>query len=158
MSDTFRRTLSPRELQASMNEWPTFSAQEITVEELDESWQYAVIRLGLSSTNANFFGTAFGGSLFTMVDPFFVILAAQQLGPEYAVWDKSVEIDFARPGTGPVTARVEMPPEVVQEMRDAVADGQKLLRWFEVDVVGEDGEVVARQRRQLYVRKQRPRD
>lgn len=151
----WKRALTPAELQSHINAWPTFAAQRIEVVELAEDWTRCVVRLDLTPDNANFFGTQFGGSLFTMIDPFVVILAAQQLGPEYAVWDKSVEIDFVRPGTGPVTATVEMSPEVVQEMRDATAGGEKLLRWFEVDLLAEDGAVVARQRRELYVRRAR---
>ncbi|NLJ55010.1 MAG: DUF4442 domain-containing protein [Intrasporangiaceae bacterium] len=151
----WKRSLSPAQLQEHINAWPTFAAQKITLEEIADDWTRALVRLDLTPENANFFGTQFGGSLFTMIDPFVVILAAQQLGPDYAVWDVSVEIDFVRVGTGPVTAEVLMPPEVVAEMKSAADTGEKVLRWFEVDLVMDDGSVVARQRRQLYVRRQR---
>ena len=118
-----------------------------------DDWTRAVIRLDLTPENANYFGTAFGGSLFSMIDPFVVILAANQLGPEYAVWDKTVEIDFVRPGTGPVTATVEMPASTMEEVRAATADGSKLLRTFEVPLLAEDGSVVAVQQRTLYFRR-----
>lgn len=152
----WKRSLSPAEFQEHINAWPTFAAQQITLEEVADDWSRALVRLDLTPQNANFFGTQFGGSLFTMIDPFVVILCAQQLGTDYAVWDVSVEIDFLKVGTGPVTAEVLMPPEVVEEIREAAASGEKVLRWFEIDLVMEDGTVVvARQRRQLYIRRNR---
>ena len=153
MSETFSRSLTAEQLRQGINTWPTFVAQKISVTELAEDWTRAVIRLDLTPENANYFGTAFGGSLFSMIDPFVVILAANQLGVDYAVWDKSVEIDFVRPGTGPVTATVDMPADVIDEIRAATADGQKLLKTFEVPLLAEDDSVVALQKRVLYIRR-----
>ena len=145
--------MTPDKLKHWINKWPTFVGQGIEVLEVGDDWTYAVVRLNSTEANANYLGTAFGGSLFSMVDPFFVILALEQLGPDVNVWDKAAEIEFVRPGTSAVTARIEMPADIVEEMRVATKDGAKLLRWFEVDLVDDAGEVVARARRQLYVRK-----
>jgi len=153
MTEAFSRDLTAEQLRQGINAWPTFVAQKIEVTEIADDWTRAVIRLDLTAENANYFGTAFGGSLFSMIDPFVVILAANQLGTEYAVWDKSVEIDFVRPGTGPVTATVEMPADVIDQIRIATAGGDKLLRTFEVPLLAEDGSVVAVQKRLLYIRR-----
>lgn len=41
---------------------------------------------------------------------------------------------------------------VLEELRTAAAGGDKVLRWFSNDVVDAGGEVVARVRKQVYVR------
>lgn len=158
MPDAFTRGLSADQLRQNLNAWPTFAAQAIDVVEIAADWSRAVVRLDLTPQNANYFGTAFGGSLFSMIDPFLVILLANQLGEEYAVWDKVVEIDFVRPGTGPVTAVVDVPADVTAEVRAATDGGSKLLRWFEVPLTMDDGTVVAVQKRQIYVRRRRETD
>lgn len=142
-------------LRDLLNGWGPFKAQRIEVLEVAADWSHAEIRMDLQADNGNYYGTAFGGTLFSMVDPFFVILALHQLGDGYVVWDKAAEIDFVSPGVSAVTARVEMPAAAVEEMRAAAAGGDKVLRWFNVDMVGADGAVVATSRRQLYVRKKR---
>lgn len=142
-------------LRELLNGWGPFKAQRLEVLEVGGDWSHAVIRMGLEADNGNYFGTAFGGTLFSMVDPFFVILAVRQLGEDYVVWDKAAEITFVKPGTSAVTARVEMPAGVIEEIRLAAADGDKVLRWFDVDMIDEEGDVVARARRQLYVRKKK---
>ena len=42
---------------------------------------------------------------------------------------------------------------VLDELRAATANGDKVLRWFDADVLDEQGDVVARTRKQLYVRR-----
>ncbi len=155
MNPAERWDLTPAEMREQLCTWPTFAAQRIVVEEIAEDWSRAVVSMRVGRDNGNYFGTAFGGSMFAMVDPFVVVLAAKQLGPAYAVWDKLAEIDFLRPGTGTVRAVVDMPTEVVASLADEAAGGAKVLRWFEVPVVGEDGDPVAVQRRRLYVRERR---
>ncbi len=147
--------LAPEDLRRQLNAWPTFAAQRIVVEEIAGDWSRAVVSMRVGTDNANYFGTAFGGSMFSMVDPFVVVLAAKQLGPSYAVWDQAAEIDFLRPGTGTVTTVVDMPADVVGSLADEAAGGAKVLRWFEVPILGEDGSAVAVQRRRLYVRERR---
>ena len=38
--------------------------------------------------NRNYVGTHFGGSLFAMTDPFYMLMMMRNLGPDYIVWDK----------------------------------------------------------------------
>ncbi len=155
MSTHAETQYTPEQFRDMINNWPGFVAQKVRVTEIAADWTYVVVRMELTPENANFFGTAFGGTLFSMIDPFLTILTDRQLGSGYAVWDSSAEIDFVRPGRSAVTARVEVAPDVVGEIRAATEGGDKHLRWFEVELRDEDGEVVAVQRRQLYVRRQR---
>ncbi|HET6553218.1 MAG TPA: tetrameric acyl-CoA thioesterase, partial [Dyella sp.] len=70
----------------------------------------------------------------------------------YYVWDKAGAIDFVAPGREDVYAHFKLDAAVVEELRQAAAGGDKVLRWFDVDVAARSGEVVARVRKQLYVR------
>ncbi len=46
---------------------------------------------------------------------------------------------------------------MLDELREAAADGSKVLRWFDTEVLDASGELVARVRKQLYVRLKRDR-
>ena len=108
--------------------------------------------LRLRPWNRNYVRTQFGGNLFAMTDPFWMLLAIHQLGNDYFVWDKAGAIEFVAPGREDVYAHFKLEASVVDELRAAAAGGEKVLRWFDVDVVTRGGEVVARVRKQLYVR------
>lgn len=111
------------------------------------------VELRLRPWNRNLFGTHFGGSLYSMCDPWFVFLLVRHLGPGYLVWDKAAAIEFLRPGRGRVTATFHVPPEKVEEIRAAAERDGKTEPVLTVDVVSDDGEVVARVTKTLWVRK-----
>lgn len=137
--------------------WPVFLFSGIRVTRVDDDFRFARVELRQRWFNRNYVGTHFGGSLFAMTDPFWMIMLLQRLGPGYLVWDQAGEIRFEKPGRGTVVAEFRLEDAVVQEVRDAAEGGEKVLRWFDVDVVDAGGEVVARVRKQVYVRKKRPR-
>lgn len=83
------------------------------------------------------------------------MLIAHQLGREVVVWDTRGEIEFVRPGRGVLTARFEVSREKAAELRERARDGAKVLEWFETEVVDAHGDVVARVRREVYVRERR---
>jgi acyl-coenzyme A thioesterase PaaI-like protein len=111
------------------------------------------VRMKLSRFNRNYVGTQFGGSLYSMCDPFFMLILAQALGRGYIVWDKAATIRFRRPGRGTVRATFHIPPERIAEIR-AAADAQgKIEPTFEVAVLDDAGEIVAEVEKLLYVRR-----
>jgi acyl-coenzyme A thioesterase PaaI-like protein len=136
--------------------WPPFVFAGIRVTDLADDWSHVRVELRERWFNRNYVGTHFGGSLFAMTDPFWMILLLRRLGPGYRVWDAAGAIEFVKPGRGTVTADFTLDEATVEAVRAATADGEKHLRWFEVDVTDASGEVVARVRKQVYVRRQRP--
>lgn len=113
------------------------------------------VEMPLTPLNRNFVGTQFGGSLYAMCDPFFMLMLIERLGPGYVVWDKAASIEFLRPGRGTVRARFEVPDERVDEIRREVDRAGKTLPRFEVTVFSEDATPVARVEKTLYVRRER---
>lgn len=148
-----KRSLPPRHLARLMSLWPPFLFSGIRVVHVSDDWRRAHVRLRLTRWNSNYVRTAFGGSLFAMVDPFWMLLAMNVLGRDYVVWDKAGEIDFVAPGRGTVHARFELTDEHVEQLVAPTRDGGKALVWFETAVVDDAGAVVARVRKQLYVRR-----
>ena len=150
--------MKPRNLRRYVNLWPPMLFSGIRVEHLGDDWRSARVRLKLRWYNRNYVGTQFGGSLFSMVDPWWMILVMECLGRDYVVWDQAGEISFIAPGREDVFAEFKVDDAVLDELRAATANGGKHLRWFETEVRTAGGEVVARVRKQLYVRRKRDRN
>ena len=141
-------------IRRALNIWPPFAFAGIRVERLSPDFRSARVRLRFNPLNRNYVGTQFGGSLFAMTDPFWMFLVLRNLGErDYIVWDKAGEIDFVAPGRSAVIAEFELTDEVLDELRAAAESGERVLRWFETEVKAPDGTVVARVRKQLYIRK-----
>ena len=145
-------------LRHVLNLWPPFLFSGVHVSRLDADYRHARIELRMRPWNRNYVRTHFGGSLFSMTDPFWMLLVMQSLGRDYIVWDKAGAIEFVKPGRGTVRASFDLEEDVLDELRQATADGDKVLRWFDTDVIDASSDVVARVRKQLYVRRKRDRD
>jgi acyl-coenzyme A thioesterase PaaI-like protein len=140
---TFRRLL---------NLWPPFFFNSIRLLSLDDDYTEARVVLRLRPWNHNYVRTQFGGNLFAMADPFWMLLILHHLGKDHFVWDKAGAIDFVAPGRADVYADFKLEAGVIEELRAAAAGGEKVLRWFELPLKTATGEVVAVVRKQIYVR------
>lgn len=147
---------TPHGLRRALRVWPPYRCAGITVLDIADDWSSARVRLRLGRFNRNYFGTHFGGSLYAMSDPFWALLVVQRLGKGYIVWDKAGEIEYVSPGRGDVFAEFKLTEDRLEGIREATANGEKALPWFESEVTAADGTVVARVRKQLYVRRGNP--
>ena len=138
-----------------LNLWPPYLFAGVRVRTIADDWGHAEVELRAHWWNRNYVGVHFGGSLFAMTDPFWMLLAVHRLGREYIVWDKAGEIAFLKPGRGTVRAEFRLDDATLDEIRAATADGGKHLHWFETEIIDANGEVVARARKQLHVRRKR---
>lgn len=137
----------------ALNLWPPFFFSGVHITSVASDFRHARVELRARPWNRNYFGTHFGGSLFAMTDPFWMLLAMKSLGNDFIVWDKAGSIEFLKPGRGTVHACFVLDDAILDELRTATGEGAKALRWFETDVIDATGDVVARVRKQLYVRR-----
>ncbi|MGC4117075.1 MAG: YiiD C-terminal domain-containing protein [Myxococcales bacterium] len=142
-----------RALARLLNVYPPYLGAGVRVREVDSHTFDVSMRL--RPWNQNYFGTHFGGSLYSMCDPFFALVLARELGPEYVVWDKAAAIRFLKPGKGTVRARFAVPPERVHEIRAKLEHARKDEPRFTAQVLDAAGDVVAEVDKHLYVRKAR---
>lgn len=140
-------------LRHGMNVWPPFLGAGITVEYISRDFRQAKVRLKHGLLNRNILGVHFGGSLFAMTDPFFMMMVSQNLGKGYIIWDQAAKIEFLKPGKGKVHATFEITQTQLDEIIIAAASGNKVLKDFVVDVKDKQEDVVARITKTLYIRK-----
>jgi acyl-coenzyme A thioesterase PaaI-like protein len=135
-----------------MRLYPPFVGAGVRVTGAAADASRVTVEMPLTRLNRNFVGTHFGGSLYAMCDPFFMLMLMERLGPEYVVWDKAARIEFLRPGRGTVRATFEVGDARVAAIRADADRAGKVLPEFEVTVVAADGTEVARVHKTLYVR------
>ena len=144
--------MNARLLSRGMKWWPPFLGAGIRVRSMSDDFRDAVVELKLGRLNRNYVGTHFGGSLYAMTDPFFMIMLLHNLGGDYLVWDKSGSIEYVAPGRGTVSAHFHLSEKRIAQIRADAAGGAKVLPEFEVDVKDAAGGLVARVHKTLYVR------
>jgi len=140
-----------RFMEKMINYYPPLFGAGIRSRYIDE--RTIQVTMKLTKLNRNIVGVHFGGSLYAMCDPWFMLILMRLLGSDYIVWDKSASIQFLRPGKSKVTATFTISPEREDEIRTAADRGEKLEPTFAVDVMDEENQIVAHVEKLLYVRK-----
>jgi acyl-coenzyme A thioesterase PaaI-like protein len=129
--------------------WPPLFGTGIKVTRLDKDLRAVDVEMRLTRLNRNYMGVHFGGSLFSMTDPFYMIMLGTNLGREYVVWDKSASIRYKKPGTGRVRAEFRLSEERLAAIRAALEVGRYDARFI-VEVKDDGGAVVAEVERVIY--------
>lgn len=135
-----------------INLWPPYLFAGIHVTAISADYRRIRVELRQRFWNVNYVRTHFGGNLFSMTDPFWMLALLKNMGPKYFVWDKAGQIDFVKPGRGVVAAEFLLDAAMLDAIKAEAANGGKVLKWFENDIVDANGDVVARVRKQVYVR------
>lgn len=148
MSSTWRRFR-----EWLINYYPPLLGAGIRSHTIDE--HTIRVEMKLTTLNRNILGVHFGGSLYAMCDPWFMLILMRSLGTDYVVWDKAASIRFLEPGRGTVTATFHIPQERIAEIRQDADRGQKTEPTFAVDVLDAQGQAIANVEKLLYVHKKK---
>ncbi len=142
-----------KKLLKRMRFYPPLLGAGIRVRRISADFQTIDVEMPLRFWNRNYVGTHFGGSLYSMCDPFFMVMLMENLGPDYIVWDKAATIRFKKPGKGVMKATFNLPTEKITDIRNQADCQEKVEPQFQVVVTDAEGNVVAEVDKLLYVKK-----
>jgi acyl-coenzyme A thioesterase PaaI-like protein len=139
-----------------INSWPPFLGAGIRVTRMDDDLRAVDVELRAHWYNRNYVGTHYGGSLYSMADPFYMLMLIRNLGPGYIVWDKAASVRFRRPAKGTVRAEFRLTQQQLDSFRERLQAEGKIEPTFVVEIKDEAGEVVALVEKLLYIRREPP--
>jgi len=143
----------PSHLRRLVNLWPPFLGAGIRINRIAPDMRAIDVEMKLRFWNANYVGTHFGGSLFAMTDPFYMLMLMANLGPDYIVWDKAATIRYKKPGKGRVRAEFRLAEKQIEDIREKLRTLPKYEPLFTVEVKSEDGMVIAAVEKVLHVKR-----
>jgi hypothetical protein len=147
------KRLFKNNLRVMFNLWPPLLGAGIRITRIQADWREVDVEMKLRRWNANYVGTHYGGSLYSMTDPFYMVMLIEILGGDFIVWDKAASIRFRRPGRRTVFAKFRITEEQIAEIREALKTEEKIDREFRVEVKSGDGEIIAEVKKLLQFRK-----
>ena len=122
-----------------------------------EDWSEVRLDLPLSWRTRNYVGTIFGGSIYSAVDPIYMLMLIHRLGPDYVVWDKSASIQFKKPGRETLHARFLVNDDELAAIRSALESQRSIDRTYSVDLVDGSGTICATVEKVIYIRRREQR-
>ena len=121
-----------------------------------EDWSEVRLEIPLSWRTRNYVGTIFGGSLYSAVDPIYMLMLIHRLGPEFVVWDKAATIQFLKPGRETLQARFVVGDDELAAIRTALESQRSVDRNYVIDLVNSSGTVCASVEKIIYIRRPEP--
>ena len=135
--------------------WAPFRGAKISVDYISEDYKQVDVSMKLGIKNRNIVGTHFGGSLYAMTDPFYMVMLMKILGNEFIVWDKSANIKFKKPGKSKVRAHYRLTDDDIKSILARIESEERATCLWEkkVEVLDEQDEVVAEVDKIVYIKK-----
>lgn len=126
-----------------INFWPPFLFAGIQIIKCTKNFRHIVVKLKLRFWNKNYVGTQFGGSLFSMTDPFYMLMLIKNLGHEYVIWDKEAKIRYLKPGKSDVTAEFLLTEKDLDDIRQTVHEHGHMNWKREIEIKDKNQEIIA---------------
>jgi len=148
-----KKKMSPLLARIGFNLYPPFLGAGIRIKKISPQINDILIELKRHFWNRNYVNTHYGGSLYSMCDPFYMLILMNNIGRGYIVWDKEATIRFKKAVKDPVYAYFSISEEKLNEIRSRVDKEGKIEFVLTVEVKTKDGTIIAEVDKLLYVKK-----
>jgi hypothetical protein len=109
-------------MRRGFNFWPCIWCAGGTIQFISSDYHEMHVGLKLNIRTRNRVGTVFGGSIYSSVDPYYMLMFMQILGKDYVVWDKAASVKFVRPIVAAVKCRFLITDELITEVKQKIND------------------------------------
>lgn len=125
----------------------------VKLKEMSKDFRHCKVEMPLTFYNKNYMGTQFGGSLYSMTDPWYMLMLIKNLGPGYIVWDKAASIRFLKPGRDKVSADFNLTQADIDSIKNELETSTKMDKHFKVEIKDTSGKLIAEVDKVVYIRK-----
>lgn len=150
---SFLSDLRQKFLEHAIDFYGPYFGAGVKLKKVSKDYRHCRVEMPLTFYNRNYVGTQFGGSLYSMVDPWYMLMLIKNLGKDYIVWDKAATIQFKKPGKGRVHAEFNLTQQVIDEIKTTVEAQTKMDKVFKVEIKDEGGKLIAEVDKVIYIRK-----
>lgn len=149
MPESFRSKLD----RFKFNLFPAYRGSGARILYISEDYREIKIKIPLNWRTKNYVGTIFGGSMYSGVDPIYMVMLIKNLGKEYVVWDKSAQIRFKKPGKETLFADFKLTQEDLDEIKTQLESTKSIDKIYTVELKDKDGKVHCIVEKILYIAK-----
>lgn len=146
-------SFSSRRFRWLFNFFPAYRGSGGRVTYISADWHHVKMRLPLSWRTRNYVGTIYGGSIYSSIDPIYMLMLMKILGSGYVVWDKAAKIRFRKPGRTTLYAEFVLSLEEISEIKELAETAKSIDRIYNLQLKDKDGVIHAEIEKTLYIAK-----
>jgi hypothetical protein len=138
-----RESTRSRNMRWAFNFWPCIWCTGSKVEFIAGDFKELHVSIRLNIRTRNRVGTVYGGSIYSSVDPYYMLLLMEVLGKNYIVWDKGASVKFVRPIINKVKCRFLISNDLVDEVKRKITESGEYSFDLPLQYEDEEGKVYA---------------
>ncbi len=135
------------------NLFPAYRGTGARIQYISDDYREIHIKIPLNWRTRNYVGTIYGGSMYSGVDPIYMVMLINILGRDYIVWDKSAKIHFKRPGKETLYAKFVVTDEDLEEIKSTLENQKSFDKNYTVELKNKAGKVHCLVEKTLYIAK-----
>ena len=143
-------------LKWGMRLYPPLLLQRIWIQNIDDGFKGADVKINRSLITLNFGKAIFGGTIYTATDPFYAMLFGQILkhkGYHISIWLKGASIQFLRPGRTDLHYRISITDEMIDEVEEILNKKGVFVKSYSIEIYSKTGDLYAIAKNEIYIRK-----
>ena len=134
------------------NFWPPFVGAGIVITRISPDFRQVEAKLKKRPWTANYFGTQYGGSIFSLTDPFYPVMLFMYANNRWVIWDKAAAVRYLKPGRTDLTATFILDDDTIHHVETTLAKAGKMELTKTIQIKDKEGDVVAEIDRVIYIR------
>lgn len=123
------------------NFFPAYRGSGARVVYISADYRKIKIKIPLNWRTRNYVGTIYGGSMYSGIDPIYMIMLIKNLGKNYIVWDKSASIRFKKPGKETLFAEFKISESDLDEIKTALLLEKSVDKLYKVELKDQNDKV-----------------
>jgi len=137
------------------NFFPAYRGTGARVVYIADDYREMRVKIPLNWRTKNYVGTIYGGSMYSGIDPIYMLMLIKTLGKDFIVWDKAATIRFKRPGKETLYADFLLTQEELDEIELILQTKKSVDRTYNVELKNKDGKTHCSIEKTLYIAKKR---
>lgn len=134
------------------NLWPPFLGLGISIKKISEDFKRVTVVLKKRPWNSNYFGTQYGGGIFSLTDGVHMLMLIKNLPKNYRIWDKSASIEYLKRGLTNLTAEFTITDKDIASIQQTVSEKSEMDWVAKIDIYDKAGQIIARVTRTLSIK------
>lgn len=133
------------------NLFPAYRRSGGRVVYISSDYREMQIKIPLNWQTRNYVGTIYGGSMYSGIDPIYMLMLIKNLGRNYIVWDKAATIRFKKPGRETLFANFLLTQNELDEIKSLLVTEKSIDRVYNIELKDKNGTICCFIEKTLYI-------
>ena len=139
-------------LRLQFNLYPVYRRTGAKITYISEDYLEVKVKIPFNQKTKNIFGTIYGGTIYSAIDPIYLMMLYRIFKKQYIFWDKSAFIEYKKPARSSLHAQFILQKEEIVNIKELLKSNFKINRTYNIELLDSSGDVCATCQKVVHIR------